>query len=155
MVDIARTLFPARAPVACNKLHVTLAFHGACDTAGREALIARAERVAAPPIDLVFDRLDGLRKPRIAWLGMSELSTALRELAAFLRGPSLDQRCFVPHITLHRKAEPVLACPVAPIAWQAREFVLAESGANGVPGVYRVLARWPLAAASQMGPSVK
>lgn len=155
MIDIARTLFASGAPVAHDKLHVTLAFHGACDAVAREALIARAEQVTVPPIDLVFDRLDGFRKPRIAWLGMADPPAGLLDLAALLRETELERRRYIPHITLQRKTSPIAACPVAPIAWRAREFVLAESGANGVPGAYRVLARWPLSIAGHVGPSVE
>ncbi|MGN8159514.1 RNA 2',3'-cyclic phosphodiesterase [Salinisphaera sp. SWV1] len=145
IADLGAALDAGGAPVACDKLHLTLAFHGNCDAAGREALIARAECVSAAPIDLVFDRLDSFSKPRLIWLGPSDPPQALIDLAAFLRGPGLDRRRFVPHITLQRKAAPIAARPVAPIAWRAREFVLAESGAHGVAGAYRVLARWPLA----------
>ncbi|MGB7755066.1 MAG: RNA 2',3'-cyclic phosphodiesterase [Salinisphaera sp.] len=144
IADTARALETNGMPVACDKLHVTLAFHGACSVADRDALIARAERAVAPPIDLVFDRLGGFEKPRLIWLGMSDPPQALYDLAAFLRGPALDARRFVPHITLQRKAAPISACALAPIGWRAREFVLAESGANGAPGSYRILARWPL-----------
>ncbi|MES1935125.1 RNA 2',3'-cyclic phosphodiesterase [Salinisphaera hydrothermalis] len=145
IAEIGRTLDGPGAVVPCDKLHVTLAFHGACDPAGRDALLARAEHVTIAPFDLVFDRLDGFDKPRLIWLGLSRPPAALFELAEFLRADTLDPRAFVPHITLQRRAGPISARPVAPIAWTAREFVLAESGARGVPGGYRILARWPLA----------
>lgn len=155
IAEIGRTLDGPGTTVPRDKLHVTLAFHGACDAAEREALIARAERVTIAPFDLVFDRLDGFDKPRLIWLGLSRPPAALFELAEFLRADTLDPRAFVPHITLQRKAGPIAACPVEPIAWRAREFVLAESGAQGVPGGYRILARWPLAGESGQSPNMK
>lgn len=142
-------------PVPCDKLHLTLAFHGNCDPAARDALIARAGRLSAAPIDMIFDRLDGFTKPRLIWLGLSDPPSSLFQLADFLRGPALDQRRFVPHITLRRNAAPITACPIAPIAWRACEFVLVESGAHGAPGAYRMLGRWPLAGAGAAGASVK
>ena len=145
IAETARALDAGGTPVARDKLHVTLAFHGACDAAGRDALIARAERAVAPPIDLLFDRLGGFEKPRLIWLGLSDPPSPLLDLAAFLRGPALDPRRFVPHITLLRKAAPISACAVTPLGWRAREFTLVESGAHGAPGTYRILARWPLA----------
>lgn len=155
IVDVIRTLDTTGTPVARDKLHVTLAFHGACDAAERAALIARAERVAAAPIDLVFDRLGGFDKPRLIWLGLSHPPASLLDLAGRLRAPGLDQRPYVPHITLQRKADRINAGPIAPMTWRAREFVLVESGAHGVPGTYRTLARWPLAGEGERGPSVK
>ncbi|MES1956479.1 RNA 2',3'-cyclic phosphodiesterase [Salinisphaera hydrothermalis] len=152
---VGRALATSGAPVPRDKLHVTLAFHGARDAVERRALIARAERVAIAPFDLVFDWLDGFDKPRLIWLGLSRPPAALFELAEFLRADTLDPRAFVPHITLQRRAGPITARPVAPIAWRAREFVLAESGAQGVPGGYRILARWPLAGESGPGENVK
>lgn len=137
-------------PVPRDKLHLTLAFHGNCDPAARDALIARAGRVSAAPIDMKFDRLDGFAKPRLIWLGLSDPPSSLFELADFLRGSGLDQRRFVPHITLQRNAGPIVACPIAPIAWRAGEFVLVESGAHGAPGAYHVLGRWPLAGAASV-----
>ncbi|HET7313058.1 2'-5' RNA ligase family protein [Salinisphaera sp.] len=155
MARIARTPGMAGTPVARDKLHVTLAFHGACDMAGRDALIARAERVRMPSMALAFDRLGGVAKARLRWLELSHPPPGLLELAAFLRGPGLDRHRFVPHITLCRKAETEAACALAPIAWRATEFVLAESGAHGVAGEYRTIARWPLGGAGGPGSNME
>lgn len=152
---IAATVNGGGRTIPCDKWHVTLAFHGHCDARARAGLIARADCIAAAPIDLVFDRIGGFERPRITWLGMSTVPRALETLAARLQGAALGAHRFTPHITLQRGGPIPAARGVVPVTWRAAAFALVESGANGVPGAYRTVARWPLVGAGQDGSSVK
>lgn len=134
-----------------DKLHVTLAFHGSCNAAQYSHLMARAAQLNWPPIELPFDRLGSFQRPRVVWLGMSRPSGLLSGLAAALGQDSttgdLEANHFVPHITLGRRGSRMHTDLIAPIAWQAREFTLVESGAHGRPGAYHILGRWHLTGA--------
>lgn len=136
-------LGPGRAtPVA--KLHVTLAFHGLCDQATYQQLLSRAEQVHLPAPRLVFDQLGGPMSSGVTWLGMSQPPAPLVQLAAALASPDLEDRPYVPHITLLRQSQPPPVTAVTPLIWRARQFSLVESGVQGVAGGYRSLASWRL-----------
>lgn len=135
--------------------HITLAFHGSCDAAARERLIARAAGIDSPSIDLQLDRVAGFTRPRLIWLGPSIVPISLRSLAVDLGFSAPNAKAVVPHVTLARDATWSKPVPVTPIAWRAHEFCLVESGANGVAGAYRILARWSLGGADPASPSVK
>ncbi|WP_423823329.1 RNA 2',3'-cyclic phosphodiesterase [Salinisphaera sp. SPP-AMP-43] len=144
VAERARVLDLAGRAVPRDKLHLTLAFHGRCDVGQRLRLIEMADAIVLRPFELVFDRLDCFVRPRIVWLGVSEIPTTLSELAEKLAGERVDRRGFVPHISVMRDAEPVAARAIEPIVWPVADFALVESGAHGQPGGYRTLARWAL-----------
>lgn len=133
-------------PTPATKLHVTLAFHGRCDQTAYRTLLARAEQVRLPAPALIFDRLGGFAGSGITWLGMSRPPVPLVQLATALAPSDLEDRPYVPHITLLRKSQPPTVTPVTPIVWRARQFSLVESGAQGAAGGYRSLASWRLMA---------
>ena len=58
-----------------------------------------------------------------------------------------DQRKYVPHITLLRKADcsAQMTNPASvPIRWPARDFVLVNSSLRSGGALYEQLGRWPL-----------
>lgn len=146
---------PARAVPEAN-FHVTLAFLGNVDSAGREA----AERVAGPlpALTLRLDRLGVFPGAGVVWLGCSSVPGLLlrfqTELAAALEaaGFELDRRPWRPHLTLYRK----MRTGPATIGFDAIEWPLdgwslmqSRSGRRGVE--YREIAHWPVAIEDDFG----
>lgn len=138
-----------------ESLHLTLAFIGQV-TASQLALLMRCgAQLAVPGFTLQLDRLNYWPHNQILWAGCSQVPTGLLQLVQQLHGALhtagfvLDERAFVPHVTLARK----VPLPPAPDAWArhaaesacswpVREFVLAASRPAG-GGQYELLARWP------------
>lgn len=140
---------PRAAPVAADKLHLTLHFIGSVP-AGRVADIAAALRgVPVAPFELrlsqpalwphgiaVLEMADGAAVPaRLAALHAA-LGDALRALAL-----PVETRRLRPHVTLARHAQgatPPAAPPALSLRWPVRGCALVESRG----GAYRVLERW-------------
>lgn len=141
-------LEPGGRPVGRTRLHLTLAFHGACDNARIAKLQARAARLSVPRFELVLDRAGCFRRAGVVWLGASRPPAALARLARELADDAVDSPAFRPHITIARKARPFRPTSIAPIPWFVDRFSLVESGSHGAPGAYRRLGSWPLAAVS-------
>ncbi|MFP4252107.1 MAG: RNA 2',3'-cyclic phosphodiesterase [Guyparkeria sp.] len=129
-------------------LHLTLAFPGTIEAHAADCLAERVASLRVGPIPILLDRLGHFPGARVAWVGPSHVPPALARLAAEARGLCLscgapsDDRPFVPHVTLRRFARPPVApTPETPIHWFADTAVLVESGRDGHPGPYRLLAR--------------
>ncbi|WP_018140720.1 MULTISPECIES: RNA 2',3'-cyclic phosphodiesterase [unclassified Thioalkalivibrio] len=136
-------------PVPRDHLHLTLAFAGTVPTNQADCLAARIGTLACAPIDLSLDHLGYFHGPRITWAGPTSPPPALVTLANAAR--LLCNDCgiqigaphpFRPHLSLRRHAAPPHQEAIRPpILWTADTVVLVESGQNGHPGPYRVLAR--------------
>jgi len=152
----ARELCADGKPVARERLHLTLAFHGRIDAAATAELRRRARAVHLPAFNLQLERVGYFARPRILWLGPTHVPVPLQQLAALLAPTDRaagSASHFQPHVSLARHAAPPAAGRfVAPIAWPVREFMLVESGAAGVAGAYACRGRWPL---GQACPSMK
>ena len=135
---------------AMAQLHLTLVFLGRVPA----ALCERLQQGKVPPLgefELQLDTVGYWRKPQIFWLGSRRRSDPLMALVAELRrqcmalGLEVDQRDFVPHITMARRVrKPPPVRRFDPVIWPVRHCSLVAS--QFVPdGVnYRELARWPL-----------
>lgn len=134
-------------PVPAENIHLTLAFLGTVpDERVSEAM---AVRVRQPSIAIASDFLGSFRGARVAWAGIEpvpeDLTTLYHLLAAELhvRGFTLEERRFVPHLTLVRKIRDLQPrMQVEPIKWVARSVQLmrAERGT----GRYARLGGWRL-----------
>ena len=137
-------------PTRRDNLHMTLEFLGGIDRARIADASAAATRLSAPRFRLVLDGVGHWRRSRILWLAPTNPTPPLIALQAGLHaelaaaGLPLEDRPFRPHVTLARRAKPLAFRPVAPVTWDVRELVLAESmpGPDGVR--YQVVERWPL-----------
>lgn len=96
-----------------ENLHLTLAFLGNTEPARLEELRQIMDRLEVPPLALHFDRIGVFRRESgdIWWLGMGENRELLKlqaELTKELRkaGFPVEDRKFVPHLTLARRAKP-------------------------------------------------
>jgi RNA 2',3'-cyclic 3'-phosphodiesterase len=130
-------------------LHLTLAFLG--DIPGDRVADAMrvAETISVEPFEVTLDRVGYWKHNRILWAGgespwLTFLADAL-DTGLRTAGFSLDTRPFSPHVTLLRDAR-CAATPVLqePLAWRAKEFVLAESQRSSDGARYEIVSRWPL-----------
>lgn len=134
-----------------ESLHMTLAFMGTVSAQRHDRLHAIASRIWSESFELTIDQLGYWSHNRIAWAGCSTVPTQLRRLYEVLEknlleeGFRLDERPFVPHITLVRRALcrglPTLP---APIRWQVTEFALVATLMQPAEKQYVSLASWPL-----------
>jgi 2'-5' RNA ligase len=139
------TRWPAgAAPVADEKLHVTLHFIGSVP-AGRVAEVAAALQVPVQAFEWQLGAVacwhGGLAvlcprtvPPRLQQLH-GELAAALRQLAL-----PVEARAFRPHVTLARRApacQPV--APAEPVRWRVGGYALVQSMPDGR---YQVLRRY-------------
>lgn len=133
-----------------ESIHLTLVFLGEVERVRLELAGAAAARTAFESFDLRIDSAGCWKHNRIAWLAPGSTPLALQRLATDLKrgldeaGLHSDQRPYVPHITLLRKAHCAELEPnVAPVSWRVEDFVLVESARDAAGSRYRVLGRWP------------
>ncbi len=132
------------------KLHLTLAFLGAVAPQQHRRLCQRLNRLPFTPFTLQLDHLGYWPRPQVVWLGrcrpphpLADWIEALRQTLRELALP-VEQRPFVPHVTLLRKVHhrpPPLE--IDPIPWAVHDFVLVESHLTPRGADYRILQRWP------------
>ena len=134
-----------------ENIHLTLAFLGAVEADRFNRVIAVANQLEAPRFDLLFDRLGWWRHNQVAWASSSEVPRALSTLVKTLHsglmqeGFKFDDRRFVPHVTLLRKAQchdSILESPA--LHWSAEQFVLVSSTLHQGGPHYAIVKRWPL-----------
>ncbi|WP_126445403.1 RNA 2',3'-cyclic phosphodiesterase [Sulfuricystis multivorans] len=136
---------------ARDSLHMTLAFVGAVTQEQLDRLLAIGGRIQGEAFAMNIDRLGYWPHNRIIWAGCSEVPSCQRRLYDSLAGDllaegfRLDQRPFVPHITLARKARcGELPRLERPIRWPVTEFALVESLPQPAERQYLSLSCWPL-----------
>lgn len=135
-----------------TNLHITLNFLGMVDADTRDCLEQAAGEIVIPPFELTLDRFGYWSRPRVVWLGCSEIPEPLSGLVMELNrvvkrcGLEPELRPYQPHLTLLRKAKRAPQAEASEFSWRAKEFVLAESVSTPGGVEYRVLRRWPLLA---------
>ena len=151
LAEVARSLAESVSgrAVPAEKIHLTLAFLGNLAPERLDAVRAIAAATHGAPFAFTLDRVGSFLKARVGWAGSSrspdELVRLQSDLERGLRGAGfeLDERPFAAHVTLARKiALPVAAAAMAPISWEASEYVLARSETG--TGRYSILERWSL-----------
>ncbi len=134
-----------------ENIHLTLAFLGGVDADRVQGVTDVADQIKLPAFNLLFTRLGWWRQNQVAWAATDETPRPLMELVQQLqRGLSAEgfkfgEQCFLPHVTLLRKAN----CPPGlidspPIAWPANAFVLVRSTLREGGPHYAIVQRWPL-----------
>jgi 2'-5' RNA ligase len=136
-----------------DDVHLTVVFLGPAtaeqrDCAERTAAEVAAREVAAP-FELTLDRIGSFPRAGVFWCGASVCPQPLLGLVLALNrelsncGFVPERRAYRPHVTLARKARPVVAQELGnPIPWRVEELALV-TGTGAVPR-YRVLRRWAL-----------
>lgn len=137
--------------IALPNIHLTLFFVGDIARQRLAPLEAAAESLRAAAFALTIDRLGYFRHNRIAWAGTTLCPPELEALEADLRaalaplGVQAEDRRYVPHVTLVRKAERKPArSSLNACVWHVEELVLVESVAIRGGVQYEPLAQWPL-----------
>lgn len=133
-----------------DTLHITLVFLGDTPNTRLDALRELAATITNEAFTLKLDRPGCWQHNRIGWLGVQDTPPALAQLVANLQralhqsGFTVDDRRYVPHVTLIRNAlcGPPPSCQ--PVTWRAQNFVLLASSKQR-PG-YDALGTWPLSA---------
>jgi 2'-5' RNA ligase len=137
-------------------LHLTLIYLGPSDAAQRQCAESVADRISIPGFDLVLSKLGFWSRPQVGWIAPQHIPPALTMLIEQLQqglvscGFPPAERPWQPHLTLLRKLRqpPLIDVAPEPHAWAINEFVLVESRTLPDGAEYRVLRRWPLAAAA-------
>lgn len=125
-----------------ENLHLTLVFLGELPPSRLEALRRAAESVSFSPFCAEFDRIGCFSREggSIWWAGLRPTPALLslqRSLASALRreGVSLEERRFVPHVTLARQVKPDRlfpgGAPALNFSTAVESFALMESRREG------------------------
>jgi RNA 2',3'-cyclic 3'-phosphodiesterase len=143
--------------VSADNLHVTLLFLGSVAEDRLPELEALAARVAdtnvASPSELIFNRIDYWKRPRVlvATASPSAGVVVAGALAAKLfeatrsAGFAPPMSPFRPHVTLARKVPgPIAAVDIDPLPWGFTRFALAQSQRGPDGAQYSVMATFPL-----------
>lgn len=132
-------------------VHLTLVFLGEVPAEKIPLLLELAARCRAPSFRFNFNRYGWWKHNRIVWAMPAETPAPLAELVRGLEaelkreGFVFDQRPYVPHITLLRKAQRRPEAADLPAAeWNVTEFVLVRSVLSSEGSAYEVIGRWPL-----------
>ncbi|MEJ2141007.1 MAG: RNA 2',3'-cyclic phosphodiesterase [Gammaproteobacteria bacterium] len=137
--------------VSFENLHLTLAFVGSVTEQQQQCMEQAASQVTVQRFTLELSQLGFWPKPRVAWIGATEMPDALLQLASSLNanlsacGYEPDKRPFQAHITLLRKAQRhPKDTQTGEIHWPVDCFVLVESITHAEGVEYRVIKEWPL-----------
>lgn len=139
---------PPATQIPAAKLHITLVFLGTLGTAELDAVRAVAADTPWPGASLTLDRIGYWKRSRIVWAGSSGGSEALSRLVEELRGRlrrlgfRIEDRAFVPHVTLYRKAARRPRWQSREIEWRIEDYCLVESTLSSSGARYDVVERW-------------
>ncbi len=140
----SRAVFP-------GNFHITLAFLGNVNVNQRACVEQIANTIQCSSFKLTINNAGYWHKPRILWVGPSEMPKALVNLATALRdgaiecGVQMDMRPYNAHVTLMRKiARLPEGLAIRPFPWVAKRFVLIESITRPEGVRYEVIREWEL-----------
>jgi RNA 2',3'-cyclic 3'-phosphodiesterase len=141
-----------------ESLHLTLVFLGDVELDRLDALNSIARKMEADRFELAFDAPEYWRHNRIVHAAAVKTPEALKNLVAVLERElreatfSFDQRTYIPHMTLMRRARwRELKLKFGRVKWPVNDFALVRSNqqAQGSQGSrYEVLGKWQLSPAS-------
>ncbi|MBS3953948.1 MAG: RNA 2',3'-cyclic phosphodiesterase [Methylomicrobium sp.] len=135
-------------PINAGNLHVTLCFLGSVNSDCEKALTAAASEIVMEPVRLTFDQLSFWKAPKVLCLtsslgdlGAARLAGELCVVARSL-GIRLDERPYLPHVTLARGVKNKVEIAFEPVVWAAHSFCLVQSCSTDSGVEYRVLRCW-------------
>ena len=140
-----------------ESIHITLAFLGEVEAARVAELQGLAAQLQCPSFDFELARTGWWRHNHIAWVAPDTVPQGLTDLVSALQsrlkvaGFRVDERAYLPHVTLLREADcPRALAVVQPLRWMARDFVMVKSVAGGKGSAYEIIGRWVLLPALQV-----
>ncbi|MCW9056052.1 MAG: RNA 2',3'-cyclic phosphodiesterase, partial [Gammaproteobacteria bacterium] len=132
-----------------ENLHITLHFIGNVSEEKLDCLDRVAQTVKVEPFELILGQYGHFYKAKIFWMGCLEVPQQLNKLYETLGGAlsncdyKIDQRPFVPHVTLMRKLiKPGELEDFKSINWKVNDFVLVESVSVERGVKYKVIKRY-------------
>lgn len=162
--QVQQFLVPMPRKVEPENLHLTLVFLGDCPEPALDAAHEGFEALREARFSLSLRGLGlfGKDKPRVVWAGVSPSPDLMHlqakaETIARRAGCPLDDRKFVPHVTLGRFQPPppldamrleravAMGAGFRSDTWEVEELTLWRSHLTGKGSHYEVLARYPLA----------
>ncbi|MDT8453243.1 MAG: RNA 2',3'-cyclic phosphodiesterase [Gammaproteobacteria bacterium] len=135
-----------------DNLHMTLHFIGSVSSEVLQNLNSALDLVHANAFDMEVDTTGYFPRPRVLWLGVSQMPPALpalvQQTAACVQQcvEAYELQSFQAHITLFRKVRnPGELVQLPAIHWPVNSFALVESKTLPEGVQYEVLRSWPLA----------
>ncbi len=166
-LQVQQFLLPMPRKVDPEDLHLTLVFLGDCPEIALEAAHEGFDALRETQFSISLQGLGlfGKDKPRVAWAGVAPSAPLMRlqakvETIARRAGCPLDERKFVPHVTLGRFSPPppadamrleravALGQAFRTDPWEVAELTLWRSHPTAKAPRYEVLVRYPLAPAA-------
>ena len=135
-----------------ENFHITLLFLGEIELDRVDCMLSYLDQYEAAPFSCTLDQTGYFSKQQLFWVGPKKVPQELGALHKLLRNNAL--RCglsklsqrYVPHVSLIRKCEGIVADPeFEPIEWQVDEFHLVESTLYNTGAQYRIVDTFPLA----------
>lgn len=139
---------PSSRRVPAVNLHMTVVFLGTLEPAQVEAVRGMASGAPWSGASLELNRIGYWKRSRIIWAGSREGSASLSALAEDLRGRlrrrgfRVEDRPFVPHVTLYRNAHRRPRWRQRVVTWPVNEFCLVASRLSSGGARYDVVDRW-------------
>ncbi|MGH8771940.1 MAG: RNA 2',3'-cyclic phosphodiesterase [Burkholderiales bacterium] len=134
-----------------ESLHLTIVFLGDVELDRLDALNSIARKMEGDRFELAFDAAEYWRHNRIVHAIPVEAPEALKNLVAVLErelreaGFSFDQRTYIPHMTLMRRARwRELKLKFGRVNWPVNDFALVRSHSQARGSQYEVLGKWQL-----------
>ena len=137
--------------IAPQNQHITVVFLGEVGV-DRVAEVQRAMQAAAgTPFELTLDKVEYRKRGGMLWARAMQVPDALSLLVNRLRtalielGFTVEDRAFVPHVTLLRDARKPLQSAALNARWRVEELTLVRSHLDRHGARYEVICRVPLA----------
>jgi len=139
--------------VDIQNLHITLAFLGTVATDQLDCIKGASAQLHWQPFTLSLDHVGYWKRPRVCWLGSTEIPHQLTDMVQQLRegllrcGFEADQRTYHPHLTLARKcrAPKAITLPMSlqeALLWDVRCLALVSSVTDPAGVRYEIIDSW-------------
>lgn len=137
--------------VIVENFHITLLFLGMVDESTIQKCIVDTDKIIGSTFSIVLNNVGFWAKPKVLFFASNKVDIALQTLVADLSKLALahmiklEQRPYIPHLTLCRKATTLPEMSAQPkFELNFTDFCLYESKPTEQGVRYEVIHRWPL-----------
>ncbi len=136
--------------VAAKNLHITILFLGHLNINQLQKVISEANKINLPGFHIQLNHSGHFTKSKVSWLGLKTIPDTLLELhqavsvCAQSSRIALDNRPYIPHLTLAKKSILAEKQTIRPIDWNIDHFVLLESIDTSHGVHYQIIKNYPL-----------